>query len=336
MMCIEDGPKESGTGETVSSRRPEPPHDTPLRRLEWKWDVQWACKLPRAKRGRKVVFDTRSVYSFPSLSTRHETSPPMSVSRDEPRGIAKAAIPELRSGGRIDRRREIGTGKTKFLTDSEMDMIREKNIGWDPESSKAMDRDKEVDAAIRPGNLRTRRAACKAPMATVIGREKTEERIKLCRNLSMEEVEEDYRKMTDQLPPRWPKKRRRAVQKLVDMLSTGSRLPKVITLDRYKVAKETKKGEISSFLVHLLFALGVWLPFVRSYTAAFTDFHGIDSDSSCIDRLSKEYEEIIWLTLLYKRVDGLSFRPANLINFLNVGLLEMPSPWYLSEGMILP
>lgn len=109
--------------------------------------------------------------------------------------------------------------------------------------------------AVRPWNLRTRRAACKAPIGGGKGlrieerkkvnsssplrsdnnggvrsprlrvgggaAEKKEERTKLMVSLSRKEVEEDFMAFLGQRPARRPKKRHRNVQKQLDVSATN-------------------------------------------------------------------------------------------------------------------
>lgn len=87
-------------------------------------------------------------------------------------------------------------------------------------------------ATARPWNLRTRRAACKAPPSPKEEKEKSEnsgsaaskmkekrERPKFSVSLLREEIEEDFAAMVGTRPPRRPKKRPRYVQKELDVSS---------------------------------------------------------------------------------------------------------------------
>lgn len=84
----------------------------------------------------------------------------------------------------------------------------------------------EESAATRPWNLRTRRAACKAPQdqrnselgssSTKAMMKKEKNQTELYVSLSKEELEEDFAVMLGRLPKR-PKKRPRAVQKQLDV-----------------------------------------------------------------------------------------------------------------------
>ncbi|KAE9586058.1 hypothetical protein Lal_00009939 [Lupinus albus] len=109
----------------------------------------------------------------------------------------------------------------------------------------------------RPWNLRTRRAACKAPQSKTPHEEKCNffdvgiasssvkedkkkkkvnesERAEFKVSLSKEEVEHDFMALVGTKPPRRPKKRPRIVQRQLDTLFPGLWLTKV-TAESYKV-----------------------------------------------------------------------------------------------------
>ncbi|TKY60939.1 heat shock cognate 70 kDa protein [Spatholobus suberectus] len=102
------------------------------------------------------------------------------------------------------------------------------------------------EANPKPWNLRTRRAACKAPHHTnqldSVTEEKKnknkkmkmEERAKFSVSLSKEEVELDFWALLGTRPPRRPKKRPRIVQKNLDTLFPGLWLTEV-SAESYKV-----------------------------------------------------------------------------------------------------
>lgn len=100
--------------------------------------------------------------------------------------------------------------------------------------------DDETDPSnARPWNLRTRRAACKAPPhdeerkcnnnnnsssspmkvveAPPVSKEKKNDKTKFSVSLSKEEIEEDFVAMVGTRPPRRPKKRPRVVQRQLDV-----------------------------------------------------------------------------------------------------------------------
>ncbi|KAK2647919.1 hypothetical protein Ddye_015408 [Dipteronia dyeriana] len=95
------------------------------------------------------------------------------------------------------------------------------------------------NSSSKPWNLRTRRAACKAPLQRQqieLNMKGKEERLKLSVSLLKEEVEDDFMAMLGTRPPRRPKKRPRIVQKQLDSLFPAFWLTQVIA-DLYKVAQ---------------------------------------------------------------------------------------------------
>ncbi|KAK1565591.1 hypothetical protein Q3G72_030210 [Acer saccharum] len=95
------------------------------------------------------------------------------------------------------------------------------------------------NSSSKPWNLRTRRAACKAPLQRQeieVKMKEKDERVKLSVSLLKEEVETDFMAMVGTRPPRRPKKRPRIVQKQLDSLFPAFWLTEV-TADLYKVAQ---------------------------------------------------------------------------------------------------
>ncbi|KAF5450898.1 hypothetical protein F2P56_031214 [Juglans regia] len=133
-----------------------------------------------------------------------------------------------------------------------------------------------VDESARPWNLRTRRAACKAPIGGGMGlriedkkvnssplrsenngvrsprlrggggggasEKKEKKRTKLTVPLTRKEIEEDFIEFLGHRPPRRPKKRLRNVQKQLDSLFPGLWLLD-ITVDSYKVPESGENGK---------------------------------------------------------------------------------------------
>lgn len=93
------------------------------------------------------------------------------------------------------------------------------------------------EANPKPWNLRTRRAACKAPHQTNQdnnNKRKMDERPKFSVSLSKDEVQQDFRALLGTRPPRRPKKRPKIVQNNLDTLFPGLWLTEV-TVESYKV-----------------------------------------------------------------------------------------------------
>ncbi|GMJ09720.1 hypothetical protein like AT1G25370 [Hibiscus trionum] len=126
-----------------------------------------------------------------------------------------------------------------------------------------------VEVEPRPWNLRTRRAACKAPIdgevtnnnyssptknevfqsprardkaPSLAAAVKKRPRPKFSVPLSKKEIEEDFMGMVAHRPPRRPKKRTRNVQKQLDYLFPGLWLTEV-TVDSYKVPELVENGK---------------------------------------------------------------------------------------------
>ncbi|KAG9450609.1 hypothetical protein H6P81_010574 [Aristolochia fimbriata] len=125
----------------------------------------------------------------------------------------------------------------------------------------------EEESSARPWNLRTRRAACKAPdeigevrreippsppenqpkstrlrTAAADKNGEKKERRKFSVALAKDEIEEDFFIMTGSKPPRRPKKRARVIQKQLDMTFPGLWLSEV-TPDIYKVPDSLECGK---------------------------------------------------------------------------------------------
>ncbi|CAN1244462.1 hypothetical protein LINPERPRIM_LOCUS6097 [Linum perenne] len=167
--------------------------------------------------------------------------------------------------------------------------------------------EKENDA--RPWNLRTRRAACKAPIGASpatgkglrieerkdssyspmrfdsgkltprlrgdrgeIGEEKEEKpRAKFSASLSRKEIEDDFMAMFGHRPARRPKKRPRIVQKQLDSLFPGLWLGEV-TAEWYKVPENPDTGKVitnSSLSVSRVYAYGDPRPMWISFSTFF-------------------------------------------------------------------
>ncbi|XP_042978425.1 uncharacterized protein LOC122309128 [Carya illinoinensis] len=130
-----------------------------------------------------------------------------------------------------------------------------------------------VDESARPWNLRTRRAACKAPIGGGKGLRIEEKKLnssplmsenngvrsprlrgggggaasekkrtKLTVPLTRKEIEEDFMEFLGHRPPRRPKKRPRNVQKQLDLVFPGLWLMD-ITVDSYKVPESGENGK---------------------------------------------------------------------------------------------
>ncbi|KAK4793397.1 hypothetical protein SAY86_023832 [Trapa natans] len=238
----------SGEAAISTASRPErskPLHNFSLPSLKWGGQRHLRC----------MKIDSASASQSPSWSPGMESTPSTTAPGEERRRSGEASIRKSRTGGGVNCSGEIKAVKERFLFDlrAEMDKIRDEylRIGADP--GEAAEQSKE-ESLVRPWNLRTRRAACKAPIGgTDRGKARAgqslgedgnsnlssllkgrEERAKFYPTLKRKEIDEDFVKMTGHRPPRKPKKRLRAIQKQLDMMAPGLWLTEV-TLDTYKV-----------------------------------------------------------------------------------------------------
>ncbi|XP_077242872.1 uncharacterized protein LOC143883406 [Tasmannia lanceolata] len=162
--------------------------------------------------------------------------------------------------------RASGKSKTEKETDDGIEEIRAKLLVHLRTAAKKMkfpvpESGEEEESEARPWNLRTRRAACKAP--NEIGGNSKEilpkkelsplpeillksqrlrsmaaekkERRKFSVSLSRDEIEEDFFSMAGSRPSRRPKKRAKIIQRQLDACFPGLWLTE-ITPDSYKVA----------------------------------------------------------------------------------------------------
>ncbi|KAF9587057.1 hypothetical protein IFM89_039743 [Coptis chinensis] len=176
-------------------------------------------------------------------------------------------------------------------------------------------KEEENSAAVRPWNLRTRRAACTAPknsssssspqkveisnpspnlrlrgmaaaaMSQGVEKKKKERRRDLLKTLTREEIKEDFFMMTGNNPSRRPKKRAKIVQKQIDNLYPGLYLTE-ITLDTYKVPDEiveTKKEVCCGNLyVDMLCGSGSCADLVEKVFECFLEKQQLSTDHKCV------------------------------------------------------
>ncbi|KAK9115009.1 hypothetical protein Syun_021806 [Stephania yunnanensis] len=136
------------------------------------------------------------------------------------------------------------------------------------------DDDGDDESGARPWNLRTRRAALRAPNEKSLNLDEGKQRVspqktlrprggvvsssikerkKFTKDLSREEIEEDFAMMNGTRPSRRPKKRAKIVQNYVDTVFPGFWLSEV-TVDTYKIPDEPEKkvSEIEEFVKAIL------------------------------------------------------------------------------------
>ncbi|KAK8659584.1 hypothetical protein V6N13_029783 [Hibiscus sabdariffa] len=160
--------------------------------------------------------------------------------------------------------------------DDEEEFEEPKNKQKVKEKEKEMEESPAVEVEPRPWNLRTRRAACKAPIdgevtnnnysspmknevfqspgvrqkaPSLAAANKKRPRPKFSVPLSKKEIEDDFMAMVGHRPPRRPKKRARNVQKQLDYLFPGLWLTEV-TVDSYKVPELAENVKFFKLMLH--------------------------------------------------------------------------------------
>ncbi|KAI4313905.1 hypothetical protein L6164_026848 [Bauhinia variegata] len=164
--------------------------------------------------------------------------------------------------------------REKLMFDLKTAADKMKDAIWGKEVAEANGEEEQEspapEAEVKPWNLRTRRAACKAPIAGGTGKglkieekkpnnspSRTENGVKSPRSraasdkterkkfsvpLSKKEIEEDFMELLGHRPPRRPKKRPRIVQKQLDSIFPGLWLTEV-SADSYKVPEAAENGK---------------------------------------------------------------------------------------------
>ncbi|CAI0454606.1 unnamed protein product [Linum tenue] len=264
----------------MGTERSKPPlHNFNLPSLKWGNQRQLRCMNPpdssnsgstNPRRERGISFDRHR---------RSSRSPPLKFaasSRDYEARHHQFKKPRPRSGGADEGIEALGE-KLMFDLKTAADRMKHEILRKEVCDEEEKDDDEEdADATMgtkaavavstgggeekehepRPWNLRTRRAACKAPglrieepkessrsspirsdsgkLPRLRGGEKKEPRAKFTVSLSRKEIEDDFMAMIGHRPARRPKKRPRIVQKQMDTLFPGLWLGEV-TVDSYKV-----------------------------------------------------------------------------------------------------
>ncbi|MBA0866961.1 hypothetical protein Goshw_026029 [Gossypium schwendimanii] len=169
-------------------------------------------------------------------------------------------------------RDKVSDGDKMVVDENEFKEPKQK---WkDKEKEKEESPTVEVEVEARPWNLRTRRAACKAPIddgetnsnhssptknevirssrvrvrgssvaSATVADENKRARPKFSVPLSKKEIEEDFMVMVGRRPRKRPKKRARYVQRELDSLFPGFQLTEV-RVDSYKVPEVIENGNV--------------------------------------------------------------------------------------------
>ncbi|XP_061339500.1 uncharacterized protein LOC133286149 [Gastrolobium bilobum] len=227
---------------------------------------------------------------------KRELEPMVNNARDSEKRM-RMTKPPIHGDDGIDAVREKLMLDLKTEADRIKDAILRKEVAAENDDHEEAAAEEEVRpeavaaaAGVRPWNLRTRRAACKAPAAGDSGKglkieekkpnnssspsplrtnngavkspklrgtpEKTKtEKVKFSLSLSRKEIEEDFMQLLGHRPPRRPKKRPRVVQKQLDTLFPGMWLSEV-TADSYKVEEAPENGKVALRLATLKAPVG--------------------------------------------------------------------------------
>ncbi|XP_058091494.1 uncharacterized protein LOC131237630 [Magnolia sinica] len=247
-----------------STSKPHPPlHNFSLPFLKWGNQRLLRCMKSNPNRPIPAVSPDRRSPPSDAESVDH-TSPNRSSSFHKP--STPSAHEKLRDLPTDDGIEKIRAKLMDHLRTA-ADRIRYKvpEDGEEESTSAAAAAAAASASALRPWNLRTRRAACKAPveigsrsggslrlrsLATAgavqdVEKKKEKERRKFSISLSRDEIEEDFFVITGSKPARRPKKRAKIVQRQLDGVFPGFWLSE-ITADTYRVPDLHEPGQIQT------------------------------------------------------------------------------------------
>lgn len=266
-MVFSVGTETETPPERMATKKPHPLHNFSMPVLKWGNQRHLRCKKVNPNGQISATSpDRRSLPSDAESADRSSPNCSGSFRRPStPSSLEKLLKPALVAGdGSSDAGIEEIRAKLLNHLRTAADQMRFKVPGGDAEE--------EESSALRPWNLRTRRAACKAPAekhpppaaapvvenprslrlrgsaaaaataAAQIGEKKEKEKEKLSISLSREEVEEDFFILTGSKPSRRPKKRAKIIQRQLDAVFPGLWLSE-ITPDSYKVPEFPESGK---------------------------------------------------------------------------------------------
>ncbi|KAM4095257.1 hypothetical protein ACJW30_08G016000 [Castanea mollissima] len=288
MVVVEEN---KGTSMAMGPERSKALHNFTLPCLKWGNQRYLRCMKPGPDGGGEVP--TEAMVDRRSPATIAESSSTGTRRKESERRRKKDWKSGIENEG-IDAVREKLLFDLKTATDKMKDAIFRKEEEQEREEEEEEEEEEEQEEEIeeeddeaeigeklappssaveaRPWNLRTRRAACKAPIGPKglriderkvnclplrsennnnggvsvksprLKKEKEKQRTKLIVPLGKKEVEEDFMEMIGQRPARRPKKRPRIVQKQIDTLFPGMWLMD-ITVDSYKVPESADNGK---------------------------------------------------------------------------------------------
>ncbi|KAI3423520.1 uncharacterized protein J3R85_011027 [Psidium guajava] len=282
----------------MGSERSKPLHNFTLPRLCWGSQRYMRCMKVAAGSSSAAAADRRSpARSHSSFQRREPDFERLTwFARDSDRGRRSGGIVGAAAGDDDDDDEDGGDcgieavrQKLMFDLRAETDKMKDELLREEVESvaaAAAEEAEAESGAAAavaaeepKPWNLRTRRAACKAPIVGGGGgggrvnsspsraedaagagindtkssprvlrgnsggaTEKTKERAKFAVALKRKDIEEDFMAMVGHRPPRRFKKRPKNVQKQLDLLFPGLWLTE-ISVDTYKIDENPENGK---------------------------------------------------------------------------------------------
>lgn len=262
-----------GDSEKIMATGPERSkllHNFSLPPLKWANQRFLRCMKVNCETGnhRRALAPFQSGNSL--LGKRYRDSDLERKSRS-PNGLeSKSPVGKLNKNGGEDDDGGIEAVRQKLMLDlkTETEKIKDAILRKGEEETPAPAVVAEGGTMVKPWNLRTRRAACKAPggngNSSKLDDRKTsfspmrtdsamrspmlrafgdsvngavkKERVKFSSSLSRKEVSEDFMAMVGERPPRRPKKRAKIVQRQLDSLLPGLYLTEV-NAEIYKVAE---------------------------------------------------------------------------------------------------
>ncbi|XP_010254097.1 PREDICTED: uncharacterized protein LOC104595181 [Nelumbo nucifera] len=268
----------------MGPERSKPLHNFSMPRL--KWGNQRLLRCMKVDSNGEITsfqrrFSASGGQSEGSVTRRREFA---SLKRRYPNGLEslkKSQLPPIgASAGKSKTDKDVDDGLEEIRAKLELH-LRTAADKLNAAMQEVGEQNEAPAAAARPWNLRTRRAACKAPVETTAsgggrgsrneerqqnssslrtgnstmksnrmqgvaaaqGVEKEKkERPKFSISLSREEIEEDFLTMTRTRPPRRPKKRPKIIQNQLDANFPGLWLTEV-TPDSYKVPDLPERGK---------------------------------------------------------------------------------------------
>ncbi|KAH7841240.1 hypothetical protein Vadar_027470 [Vaccinium darrowii] len=252
----------------LGTERSRPVHNFKLPLLKWGKQKILRCMIVQDPNGGKIVSSDRGYCSSLGVERGLIRRPRENERKESLKKPAAASWVKSKAAAEGDGIEAV-MGKLMFDLQEAADKMKGALLREsldEEEQEPAAEVAVEADDDARPWKLRTRRAACKAPNGVNVDIDGggsgsggptvnvgVSNGLKLCRDLTAEgligekrersrfsvslsrrEIEEDFRALTGNRPPRRPRKRPKIVQKELDTLFPGLWLTEV-TADMYKV-----------------------------------------------------------------------------------------------------